>query len=70
MSLKERKNAVKIIQDAIERTYGNYVHDYSAANYILNQLLRAGYLNDKVSVTMSEALDDLDKAIFKCKVEE
>ena len=72
MSLEEREKAVKIIKKALERAYGiqNEDKDDYAASYILNQLLRAGYLNSKTTVYVDEIKDELEKAVFKCKVEE
>jgi len=44
--------------------------DRATANSILNRLFKDGYLNEKVSVDASEIQDQLEQAVFKCKVEE
>lgn len=60
MSLENRQKAVQIIDKGIKSQH--------SANYILNQLLRAGFLNDKVTVHAHELKDEMDKAVFKCRI--
>lgn len=73
MSLSHRNKAIDIIAHSLDRIYSQTTPDLSrkvVANHILNQLLRGGYLNEKVLVHVDEIKDELDKSIFKCKVEE
>jgi hypothetical protein len=77
MSLKDRKKAIDIVASAIVENYFDQNQNASITDFdravssrVLNELLKAGYLNDKASVHASEIGDELDQAIFKCKVQE
>jgi hypothetical protein len=71
MSLKEREEAKEIIKKALIEMFGYYYSEFDyPSDYILNQLLKAGYLNDKVTVQADDVFDQLEQAVFKCKVEE
>lgn len=73
MSLSDRDKAVELlisimVQNPFDSTKKHYYK--SLSNHIINSLLKAGYVNDKMLVNISEVQDELDQAIFKCKVEE
>ena len=73
MSIKDREKAINAICYIIEQiSYPrlNPNQDRATANSILNRLFKDGYLNEKVSVDASEIQDQLEQAVFKCKVEE
>ena len=72
MSLKEREEAKDIVAAILARwgTFQGAMNNRDLANHILNQLLKFGYLNDKVTVQADEVFDQLEQAAFKCKVEE
>jgi len=59
MSLENRRRAIELIDDCIERGLGN-------GNYILNQLLKAGFLSNLVTIYAHELKDELETAPFKC----
>lgn len=73
MSLKDREKALEIIDSTVRKFYTSSDPKYpniTISNYILNKLFKAGYLNDKILVHADEVKDELDQAVFKCKVEE
>lgn len=74
MSLKERDDAIGIIAAAImdiDRSDNRTNTTYGmAGSIVLNKLLKAGYLNDKIIVNIEEVQDQMNQAIFKCKVKE
>lgn len=69
MSKKHRKKAEQIIEDSIKRIYNIKIYA-NTGNYILNQLLKAGYTSDKIIVHLDEIKDELDRSVFKCKTNE
>lgn len=70
MPRQDRKRAEKIIVDAIERLYPDLKVRPTTGNYILNQLLKGGFTNDKILSTPEEVVEDLSQAAFACKTEE
>lgn len=69
MSKEHRKKAEQIIMDSIQRMYPKAKLRRTTGNYILNQLLKAGYTNDRITVHVSEIKDEIDQAAFKCKTD-
>jgi len=69
MSQKHKKDAESIINNAIEVFYPDLKVRPNTGNYILNQLMKAGYTNDKTIVDVSEIQDKLKQAVFKCRTD-
>lgn len=71
MSYADRKKAEQVIQDALKRMYPKANIRPNTGNYILNQLLKAGYTNDKIVVHVSEpeVQKELSQAVFKCRTD-
>lgn len=70
MSRQKRKHAENIIVEAIEKLYPDLKVRPTTGNYILNQLLKAGYTNDEISCTPEEVKEDLAQAAFACNTSE
>jgi hypothetical protein len=70
MSQQNRDRAIEIVAAGITLGLFHAARHRNIANYIINQLLKEGFLSDKVVVDATEVQDELDKAVFKCKVEE
>lgn len=70
MSKANRQDAERIIAKAIYDLHPELKTARNTGNYILNQLLKAGYLNDRVIVHANEILDELETAPFKCNTED
>ncbi len=73
MSLEGRQKAVEQIVSVLSAAYEQETDNEShkrIAGYILNKLLKSGFLNDKATVYVHEVEEELKQAIFKCKVEE
>ena len=73
MSKEKRVEAVMAIYDIISFAYikpDSHDLDMAISSAILNELLKRGFLNEKVLVHADEVKDELDQAVFKCKVEE
>jgi hypothetical protein len=68
MSLHERKKAKRVIELALKDYHS--LTPIRMANVILNKLLKAGYLNDKVVVQADDVFNELQKSPFKCRIEE
>lgn len=71
MTYAHRKNAEKVIQEALQKMYPKAPLKPNTGNYILNQLLKAGYTNDKIVVHVSEpeVQKELSQAAFRCRTD-
>lgn len=70
MSKSERQKAISVINVALEKAYPDLKVRKTAGGYILNQLIKAGYTNDKIVPTQEEIKEDLANAAFKCRTAE
>lgn len=71
MTYAHRKEAEKVIQKSLQKMYPKAKLNPNTGNYILNQLLKAGYTNDRITVHVSEpeVQEELKLAVFKCKTD-
>jgi hypothetical protein len=71
MTYAHRKKAEQVIQESIQMMYPKAKLKPNTGNYILNQLLKAGYTNDKIMVHVSEpeVQKELEQAVFKCRTD-
>lgn len=69
MSLTHRNKAKEVIAQALDVINGQSANHLTNANYILNQLMKAGYTNDKIVVT-NEELDEAYGPFVTCRIDE
>ena len=71
MTYAHRKKAEQIILESIQKMYPKAKLRPTTGNYILNQLLKAGYTSDKITVHVDEpeVKKALSEAAFKCRTD-
>lgn len=69
MSMTHRNKAKEVIAKALDTINGQSLNHLTNANYILNQLMKAGYTNNKVVVTNAE-LDEAYGTFVTCRIDE